>query len=402
MKLSVIIVNYNVKYYVEQCVASLYRSMPEGEMEVFVVDNASTDGSVEYLKNSSLLSHSPNFYLIENKENVGFGKANNIAFEQSRGEYVLFINPDTIVSESCLKDCIAFFESHDKTGGVGVRMLKPNGEFALESRRGLPTPFVSLCKMLGLSKLFPHSRRLGRYYMQYLDDKGVCSIDIVSGAFMMIPRQVLQEVGCFDTEFFMYGEDIDLSYRILKAGYKNFYLPVPILHYKGESTEKTSYRYVYVFYKAMLIFLNKHYRHLSLFLSFPIQLFIFLMATKALVTNWFRKLHGKSQRKALPYHPKYLFIGSSEMLSQAREMSCKWNLDADYVEGSPQTLPLGHLQKELGYDLSNYSFIVYDMNTFSIGQVLNIFDRSESTQYLLGTYYPDRCTLITNQNVFQL
>ena len=239
MQLSVIIVNYNVKCYLEQCLHSVRRASEGLQVEVFVVDNLSTDGSVAYLR-----ERFPEVTFIENTENVGFARANNQAIRLSTGEYVLLLNPDTIVTEHTLADMVRFMNLHPEAGGAGAYMLRTDGTFALESRRGLPTPFVAFCKMSGLASLFPRSRVFGRYYMRYLDEQQSSEIEIISGACMLLRRAALDRVGLLDEDFFMYGEDIDLSYRILKGGYKNYFIPTRMLHYKGESTVKSSYRYV--------------------------------------------------------------------------------------------------------------------------------------------------------------
>lgn len=273
MKLSVVIVNYNVKHYLWQCLRSVFIAGRDIDMEVFVVDNNSTDGSVPYLR-----QHFPQVHFIENKENVGFSRANNQAIRQAKGQYVLLLNPDTIVLSNTFHDCIHWLDDTPEAGAVGVAMYGADGRFALESRRGLPVPWTSLCKMMGLTKLFPKSRLFGRYYMQFLDEKQISRIEVISGAFNMLRRKALDEVGLLDEDFFMYGEDIDLSYRLLKGGWHNYYVPTPILHYKGESTQRSSYRYVYVFYDAMLIFINKHFRQRYHFFTYLIQLAVHLRA----------------------------------------------------------------------------------------------------------------------------
>ncbi len=276
MKLSVIIVSYNVKFYLHQCLTAVERAARGLDVEVYVVDNGSSDGSAECVRKLH-----PAVHFIQNPENMGFARANNIAIRQSGGDYVLLLNPDTLIGEDTLRQCLAFMDSHADAGAVGVKMLNPDGSFARESRRGIPTPFTAFCKMSGLCRLFPKSRLFGRYYMQYLDRDEVNEIETVSGAFMMLRRRVLDEVGLLDEDYFMYGEDIDLSYRILKGGYRNFYLPVRILHYKGESTRKSSHRYVYVFYQAMLIFFRKHFGHYGLLISLPVKTAIVVKACLA-------------------------------------------------------------------------------------------------------------------------
>ncbi len=271
--LSVIIVSYNVKYHLEQCLRSVQAASEGLNVEVWVVDNASTDGSFRYLH-----ERFPQVHFIQNEENVGFSRANNQAIEKSAGRYILLLNPDTLVAEETLLASVRFLDAHPQAGGCGVRMLNPDGSFAPESRRGLPTPFTSFCKMSGLGSLFPRSRTFGRYYMRYLDVDQPNPIEVISGAYFMVRRSALDAVGHLDEDFFMYGEDIDLSYRLLRGGWQNWYLPQPILHYKGESTVKSSFRYVHVFYNAMLIFFNKHYRRRYRLLGLLIRLAVYVRA----------------------------------------------------------------------------------------------------------------------------
>ena len=234
-----------------------------------MVDNNSTDGTVE-----TLTPKHPAVHFISNKENVGFARANNQAIRQSQSEYVLLLNPDTVVYEPTIRECIAFLDNHPEAGGAGVRMLTREGTPAPESRRAIPTPWVSFLKMLGFTR---------RYYMSHLPWDEPCQIEVISGAYCMLRRKALDQVGLLDEDFFMYGEDIDLSYRLLKGGWQNWYLPQDIIHYKGGSTQKTSYRYVHVFYQAMLIFFRKHYGHLSFVLTLPIKAAIYFRALLALL-----------------------------------------------------------------------------------------------------------------------
>ena len=277
MKLSVVIVNYNVRTYLEQCLQSVRKAQEGIEGEVFVVDNHSSDDSVEVLKRDYRWIR-----LIENQENMGFARANNLAIRQSQSDYVLLLNPDTVVGEDTLRQVLAFMEAHPKAGGAGVMMHNADGSLAPESRRALPTPWVSCLKMLGFTK---------RYYMSRLSWDKPGRIEVISGAFCFLRRKAIDEVGLLDEDFFMYGEDIDLSYRLLKGGWENWYLPYPITHYKGRSTQKTDYRYVHIFYQAMLIFLRKHYSHLSIFYTIPIMIAIYFRAAIALVDILRKKLH---------------------------------------------------------------------------------------------------------------
>lgn len=277
MKLSVIIVNYNVRPYLTACLDSVQRALEGIESEVFVVDNHSDDDSVEVVSRDYAWVH-----LINNRDNLGFSKANNIAIRQAQGEYILLLNPDTVVAEDTLKGVIDFMEQHPKAGGAGVRMHNADGTLAPESRRAIPTPFVAARKMLGFTK---------RYYMSYLSWDAPAQIEVVSGAFMLLRHKAIYEVGMLDEDFFMYGEDIDLSYRLLQGGWQNWYLPYDIVHYKGQSTSKSDFRYVHVFYQAMLIFFRKHYSHLSFFFSLPVKVAIYFRASLALVDIVRKKLH---------------------------------------------------------------------------------------------------------------
>jgi GT2 family glycosyltransferase len=277
MKLSVVIVSYNVRPYLEQCLQSVQSALEGIEGEVFVVDNHSDDDSVETIRN-----HYPWVRLIVNQENLGFAKANNLAIRQSEAEYVLLLNPDTVVAKDTLREALAFMDAHPKAGGAGVMMRYEDGTRAPESRRALPTPWVSALKMLGFTK---------RYYMSHLPWDEPCRIEVISGAFCLLRHEALNAVGLLDEDFFMYGEDIDLSYRLLKGGWENWYLPYSIIHYKGKSTQKTDYRYVHIFYQAMLIFFRKHYSHLSFFFTVPVKMAIYFRAAIALTEILRKKLH---------------------------------------------------------------------------------------------------------------
>ncbi|MDD5694837.1 MAG: glycosyltransferase family 2 protein [Bacteroidales bacterium] len=213
MKLSVIIVNYNVRYFLEQCLLSVRKAIAELDAEVFVVDNNSVDSSAQMVREKF-----PGVILIENNENIGFARANNQAIIRSQGEYVLLLNPDTVVEHDTFSKIVTFMDSHLDAGGLGVKMVDGNGKFLPESKRGLPTPAVAFYKIFGLSKLFPRSKRFGKYHLGYLDKDEIHPVDILSGACMLIRKTVLDRIGLLDETFFMYGEDIDLSYRITQAG----------------------------------------------------------------------------------------------------------------------------------------------------------------------------------------
>lgn len=393
MKLSVVIVNYNVKYYLEQTLCSVFRAAGSLALDVWVVDNASTDGSQEYITRRF-----PQVHYLYNQENVGFSKANNQAIRQSDGEYVLLLNPDTIVGEDVLEACVRFLDAHSDAGAVGVAMLKDNGGFAWESRRGVPTPFTSFCKMSGLCSLFPRSRTFGKYYMRYLDENRENEIEIVSGAFNMIRRSALDRVGLLDETFFMYGEDIDLSYRILQGGFHNYYLPVNILHYKGESTQKSSYRYVHTFYNAMLIFFNKHFREKHAFLSSLIHLAVVLRGGMDLLKNKFMK-GFRHERKAEMKGKRVLCLGASEALAALRPVLERSGLLADYVEASEQTLPEGHLSTTM--DCRKYDGVVYDVDAYSYERILSLLKEGHHIKPLiLGTFSQRWGYMVTHKKIW--
>ena len=276
-KICIVIVSYNVCQLLDECLQSVKRALQGIDGEIYVVDNLSTDGTVETLQPR----HS-DVHFIANKQNVGFACANNQAIRCTDSEYVLLLNPDTVVYENTLRGVLDFMDQHPEAGGVGVRMLTREGKPAPESRRAIPTPWVAMLKMLGATR---------RYYMSHLSWDEPGQIEAISGAFCMLRRKALDQIGLLDEDYFMYGEDIDLSYRLLKGGWQNWYLPFDIIHYKGESTQKSTFRYVHTFYQAMLIFFRKHYGHLSIFFSLPIQLAIYFRALMALMQMMGSRFH---------------------------------------------------------------------------------------------------------------
>ncbi|MDR0801191.1 glycosyltransferase [Fluviicola sp.] len=286
-KIAVIIVNYNVVFFLEQCLNSVVKAMKQELAEVWVVDNNSVDGSVEMVREKF-----PWVRVIANKDNKGFSKANNQAMELSECKYQLLLNPDTVIEEDTLHKVVRYMDEHPDVGGLGVRMVDGKGIFLPESKRGLPTPAVAFYKIFGISRIFPKSKIFGKYHLGYLSEFETNEIEILSGAFMLMRKEALDKVGLLDEEFFMYGEDIDLSYRIIKGGYKNVYFPeTRIIHYKGESTKKSSVNYVFVFYRAMVIFARKHFsqKNARLF-SFLINSAIYFRAGLAIGMRFIRKI----------------------------------------------------------------------------------------------------------------
>ncbi len=384
MKVSVVIVNYKVRYYLAQCIHSVLKAMEGIDGEVIIVDNDSRDGSVEFLQ-----ALYPQVHFIESKKNLGFSRANNIAIRQARGEYILALNPDTIINEELIKDCTGLLDSNPQIGATGVRMLNPDGTFAPESRRGIPTPFTAFCKMSGLNAAFPTSRIFGRYYMKFLDERSTTPIEIISGACMFIRKSVLDECGLFDEDFFMYGEDIDLSYRILQTGKQNYYLPSRIIHYKGESSRKNTFRYVYVFYEAMYIFFKKHYSSYNWILSIPIRSAIYLRGSSVYVSRKLRGLLAKrtgvlSQMKKR----HFLLKGTNKSLEPMADICDKYDLMYE-TEESETVIP---------------DFIVYDTDSFSYSQIISDLERRAGdgkTKVNLATYSHKLGCIITANYVFK-
>ena len=255
MKLTVIIVNYNVRHFLEQCLISVLQAMRKIDGEIIVVDNNSADGSC-----SMIISNFPEIKLIRNSSNLGFAKANNQAIKIASGEFILLLNPDTVVEEETFHECIGFMDANKDAGAAGVKMIDGKGKFLPESKRALPTPLTAFYKIFGLNLLFPGSKSFNRYYLGHLSENEIHKIDVLTGAFMFIRKEALDKAGLFDEDYFMYGEDIDLSYRLMKTGYNNYYLPEPsIIHYKGESTRRSDFNLTKHFYKSMLIFVKKHF-----------------------------------------------------------------------------------------------------------------------------------------------
>jgi len=298
------------------------------------------------------------------------------------------LNPDTIVGEQTLKEVMAFMDSHPKAGAAGVQMLKANGEKANESRRGLPTPMTAFYKMTGLCARYPRHKRLGHYYMGYLpwDEPG--QIEVISGAFLMVRKSVLDKVGLLDEDYFMYGEDIDLSYRILKGGYENWYVPARILHYKGESTQKSSFRYVHVFYEAMLIFIRKHYGHLGFLLGIPIRVAVYAKAAMALVSmqmHKMRRMMGFADDRGRE-RVAFTLAGTEQMKLECQRLMSRKGLSTA-VNAAAE-----------GYDHSEH-YRVFDIDHMAFSDILDEIAAHER-QFTLATYSMKSNALITDKEVY--
>ncbi len=287
MDLSIIIVSYNVRYFLEQLLYSIEKAIHDTQCEIIVVDNNSIDDTLSMIKNGF-----PKVQLIENKDNPGFSVANNQGLKQATGKYILFLNPDTLVSEDTFVKCLAYMENHPNAGALGVRMVDGGGSFLPESKRGLPTPETAIYKIIGLHRLFPKSKKFNRYYMGHIDEHQTEEIEVLTGAFFFVKKELLDQIGGFDETFFMYGEDIDLSFRVLQTGQKIIYFPeTSIIHYKGESTQKGSIKYIKHFHEAMLIFAEKHFKNgYPLILRLLLKAGVYVKAFQSVLKSFFASI----------------------------------------------------------------------------------------------------------------
>ena len=316
MRLSVLIVNYNVKAYLDQCLRSVRAASAGLDVEVIVVDNASTDGSGEWIP-----AQFPEVRWIASPTNLGFGRANNLALREATGDVVLYLNPDTVVPEGNFSTALAYLAEHPEVGSLGCRMIDGTGAFLPESKRALPTPSVALYRLLGLSALAPRSPRFARYYLGHLPEDQNAEVDVHCGAWMMVRKPILDQLGGFDEAFFMYGEDIDLSYRIQLAGWQNHYLATsPIIHYKGESTKHATWKYVRTFHEAMDIFARKHFAGRATAFSALIRLGIYAKASASMLQRW-----------ALVLLPALALLALGVFLAES--LTSYWERSHRYVEG---------------------------------------------------------------------
>lgn len=392
MQLSIIIVSYNVKDYLWQCLTSVEKAIKGLDAEVIVFDNHSHDATVE-----SLQPLFPHVKFISSNHNLGFARGNNRAIRQSEGKYVLLLNPDTIVAEGTIQRALKFMDAHPKAGGCGVRMMDAKGVDAKESRRGIPTPMTSFFKFTKLCSRFPKNHRIGRYYMGWLpwDEPG--KIETISGAFFLLRREALEAVGLLDEDFFMYGEDIDLSYRLLKGGWENWYLPLPILHYKGESTQKSSFRYVHVFYEAMLIFCKKHYREPYRLLLPILRFSVRSMAWVALCSvalNKARKSMGLVDRKLTD--PFYVFHVRPDHMQLSQTLTSEKGLWAEFHDAN--ALALGNATS---WTSKQQVFMVFDATAFSYEEMFQAMHDHFAEKASMAVYYPSENMVITEKEIIK-
>lgn len=296
-RVTTVIVNYRLKYFLEQTLLSVREAYTKIPGHTIVIDNNSGDDSIDFLK-----ERFPDVTFICNTENAGFAKANNQGFTLADTDYILVLNPDTIIGENTLKDTVEFMDSHNDCAAIGVKMIDGNGNFLPESKRSFPSIWNSFCKLFGLSALFPKSRIFARYHMRYLSENEIHKIEVLAGAFMLLRTSVVKEVGGFDEDFFMYGEDMDLSYRMASDGRSNYYIPTPIIHYKGECTKTESMNYVKIFYEAMHIFYRKHYPRRSfiskIFISSAIFMRMCIGATTSVIIKPIKLKFKRSHKTA--------------------------------------------------------------------------------------------------------
>lgn len=299
MQLSVIILNYNVRYFLELCVLSVESALLNIDSEIIVVDNNSSDDSCEMMK-----SRFPNVKLIQNNLNVGFPKGNNIGVAQAKGDYICILNPDTIVAEDTFEKVLAFAKKQNNLGIIGVKLIDGTGNFLPESKRGIPTPWVAFTKIMGLYKLFPKSPFFNKYYAQRLSKDQTGEVEILVGAFMLLKKELYQEVGGFDEDCFMYSDDVDLSYVVLQKGKHNYYFhETTVIHYKGESTIKDG-TYMKRFQEAMQFFYRKHFKSSFLFSAF--------MKIGIVCFSLIKRFQGRAKAKSIPEN--YLLVSASETL----------------------------------------------------------------------------------------
>ncbi|UOK41138.1 glycosyltransferase family 2 protein [Flavobacterium enshiense] len=374
MQLSVIILNYNVRYFLEQCVLSVQKALSGIEGEIIVVDNFSVDSSCEMMK-----LRFPNVRLIENKANLGFPKGNNIGVAEAKGKYICILNPDTVVAEDTFQKVLAFAESKSDLGIVGCKLIDGTGNFLPECKRGTPTPWVAFTKIFGLYKIFPKSGLFNKYYAQHLSENQTGKVDILVGAFMVMKRDLYLEVGGFDENCFMYSDDIDLSYTVLKTGKSNYYFhETSVIHYKGESTVRDG-TYMKRFREAMHFFYKKHFGGSFVFDVF-MQIGAFLFAI----------LKKQQQQQIFSKPDEYVLISSDESLGGKLEKQLQKKViqaaDIDENDLFSQEIPKGGRLE-----------IVLDNNRFSFMEIIGILEKNKNKGFTFKIL-PEKSSFIIGSN----
>ncbi|MDN3677429.1 glycosyltransferase family 2 protein [Flavobacterium paronense] len=359
MQLSIIILNYNVRYFLELCVLSVQKAIQNLDAEIIVIDNNSSDDSCAMMK-----QRFPNIKLIENKENSGFPKGNNIAVKQAKGEYICILNPDTVVAEDTFEKVLAFAKSKSDLGIVGCKLIDGTGNFLPESKRGIPTPWVAFTKIFGLYKLFPKSSLFNKYYAWHLGENQTGKVDILVGAFMVLKRDLYNELGGFDENCFMYSDDIDLSYRVLQKGKSNYYFhETTVIHYKGESTVKDG-TYMNRFQQAMNFFYKKHFNvsfFFSLFMKIGIVFFSFV-----------KLFQGRAKPKLSPEN--YLLVSDNETTKEKLENKLQKNTERTVFENGKIVFSQSISEKK-------NSEIILDTNYLSFTEAISFFETNKNKSF---------------------
>ena len=352
MQLSIIILNYNVRHFLELCVLSVQNAVQNLDAEIIVVDNNSSDDSCAMMK-----QRFPNVKLIENKENLGFPKGNNIGVAQAKGEYICILNPDTVVAEDTFEKILNTKHWQLNTGIVGCKLIDGTGNFLPESKRGIPTPWVAFTKIFGFYKLFPKSTLFNKYYAQHLSENETGKVAILVGAFIVMQRELYNEIGGFDENCFMYSDDIDLSYRVLQKGKSNYYFhDTTVIHYKGESTVKDG-TYMKRFQEAMNFFYKKHFK-ISIF-------FTVFMKVGIVLFSLVKKMQGHSKTSANP--ERYILISEDENLKEKLEKHLKKEVMLHDIK---------HLSEE------NFkSEIIFDQNYLDFKTIIHSFETYKNDNY---------------------
>nr|WP_315151137.1 glycosyltransferase family 2 protein [uncultured Flavobacterium sp.] len=373
MQLSVIILNYNVRYFLELCVLSVQKALEKIDAEIIVIDNNSQDDSCVMMK-----QRFPDVKLIENTANFGFPKGNNIGVNQARGEYICILNPDTVVAEDTFSKVLAFAKKQNDLGIIGCKLIDGTGNFLPESKRGVPTPFVAFTKIVGLYKIFP--KTFGKYYAQHLSENETGKVDILVGAFMLMKRDLYNEIGGFDENCFMYSDDIDLSYMALKKGKSNFYFPeTSVVHYKGESTIKDG-TYMRRFQEAMNFFYKKHFQ-VSFFFSVFMKIGIVFFSMVKMFQGKPSRSFGKTE---MP--DKYVLVSDSGEAGEIFKEKLENQLNKTVVRQlSSQT-----------FSENTTTEIIFDQNYLNFKTIIEAFEANkgkqitykihpESSDYLVGS-----------------
>lgn len=339
MQLSVIILNYNVRYFLELCVLSVESALKNIDSEIIVIDNNSSDESCEMIK-----AHFPNVKLFRNNQNLGFSKGNNIGVAQAKGDYICILNPDTVVAEDTFEKILAFAENKNNLGIIGVKLIDGTGNFLPESKRGIPTPWVAFTKIAGLYKVFPKSTFFNKYYAQHISVKQTGEVEILVGAFMFLKKELYLEAGGFDEDCFMYSDDIDLSYTVLQKGKSNYYFhETTVIHYKGESTSKDAV-FMKRFQEAMEFFYKKHFQVSFIFSAF--------MKTGIVFFSILKRFQGRTKAKINPEN--YLLLSGSEKVADIITLVTQKKVDfLDWKTEKAVNLPSNSIKKGLQIILDN-------------------------------------------------